>query len=146
MCSMLFSRLRSCVELSDSLSLQVMKFWAKAERVVSYKIKTVADARKKEAMDKHLSFLVDQTQRYSSLLAERLHTGAHFGAFKLSDAYELLLPTIIRQNNERLDALTVLVNNLLDVPACRGTEWSHCPGIPVQPHEMGTLRSRVKYG
>ena len=58
-----------------TLLLQVMKFWAKAERVVSYKLKTVADARKKEAMDKHLTFLVDQTQRYSSMLAERLHTG-----------------------------------------------------------------------
>lgn len=52
-----------------------MKFWTKAERVVNYKAKTVADARKKEVMDKHLSFLVDQTQRYSSMLADRLKTG-----------------------------------------------------------------------
>lgn len=52
-----------------------MKFWAKAERVVNYKNKSVADARKKEVMDKHLTYLVEQTQRYSSLLAERLQTG-----------------------------------------------------------------------
>ena len=49
-----------------------MKFWAKADRVVAYKAKSVADARKKEALDKHLSFLVDQTSRYSSMLAQRL--------------------------------------------------------------------------
>lgn len=54
---------------------QVMKFWAKAERVVTYKNKSVADARKKEVMDKHLTYLVGQTQRYSSMLAQRLHSG-----------------------------------------------------------------------
>ncbi|EIE18784.1 hypothetical protein COCSUDRAFT_221, partial [Coccomyxa subellipsoidea C-169] len=51
---------------------EVMQFWKKAERVVAYKQQSVVDARKKEAMDKHLSFLVGQTQKYSSLLAQRL--------------------------------------------------------------------------
>lgn len=51
---------------------QVMQFWKKAERVVAYKQQSAVDARKKEAMDKHLSFLVGQTQKYSSLLAQRL--------------------------------------------------------------------------
>ena len=55
--------------------LQVMKFWGKAERVVAYKNKSAADARKKEVMDKHLNFLVGQTQRYSSMLAQRLNAG-----------------------------------------------------------------------
>lgn len=55
-----------------------MKFWAKAERVVNYKNKSVVDARKKEAMDKHLTYLVEQTQRYSSMLAQRLHSGKCF--------------------------------------------------------------------
>lgn len=41
-----------------SVSLQVMQFWKKAERVMVYKRQSQLDARKKEAMDKHLSFLV----------------------------------------------------------------------------------------
>ena len=49
-----------------------MQFWKKAERVVAYKQQSEVDARKKVAMDKHLSFLVGQTQKYSSLLAQRL--------------------------------------------------------------------------
>ena len=49
-----------------------MQFWRKAERVVAYKRHTVEESRKKEAMDKHLDFLVGQTQRYSTLLAQRL--------------------------------------------------------------------------
>lgn len=49
-----------------------MQFWRKAERVVHYKQQVVSNARKKEVMDKHLDFLVGQTQRYSTLLAQRL--------------------------------------------------------------------------
>ena len=52
--------------------VQAMQFWRKAERVVQYKQQVVTNARKKEVMDKHLDFLVGQTQRYSTLLAQRL--------------------------------------------------------------------------
>ena len=38
--------------------MQVMHFWKKAERVMVYKRQSQLDARKKVAMDKHLSFLV----------------------------------------------------------------------------------------
>lgn len=49
-----------------------MRFWDKAGRVLGYKQRTLMAARKKVVMDKHLDFLVGQTQRYSTLLAERL--------------------------------------------------------------------------
>lgn len=55
---------------------QVMRFWGKAERVVAFKRQQAVEALKKEAMDKHLSFLLGQTQRYSSLLAQRLAPGS----------------------------------------------------------------------
>ena len=54
---------------------QVSKFWGKAERLVVYKTKSIAEAKKKEIMDKHLNFLVGQTQRYSTMLAKRLQHG-----------------------------------------------------------------------
>ena len=56
-------------------NVQVMGFWGKAERVVAYKRRSLSDARKKELLDKQLSFLVDQTSRYSSILAQRLKDG-----------------------------------------------------------------------
>ena len=59
---------------------QVMLFWGKAERVVAFKRQQAVEALKKEAMDKHLSFLLGQTQRYSSLLAQRLAPGAEDAA------------------------------------------------------------------
>jgi len=51
---------------------QVMRFWDKANRVLGYKQQTLVAASKKVVLDKHLDFLVGQTQRYSTLLAERL--------------------------------------------------------------------------
>ncbi|KAL3134959.1 Pharynx and intestine in excess protein 1 [Trebouxia sp. C0010 RCD-2024] len=54
------------------IAKEAMQFWRKAERVVHYKQQVVSNARKKEVMDKHLDFLVGQTQRYSTLLAQRL--------------------------------------------------------------------------
>ncbi|KAL0045752.1 hypothetical protein WJX82_003498 [Trebouxia sp. C0006] len=54
------------------IAKEAMQFWRKAERVVQYKQQMVSNARKKEVMDKHLDFLVGQTQRYSTLLAQRL--------------------------------------------------------------------------
>jgi hypothetical protein len=71
-----------------------MKFWGKADRVVAYKNKSAADARKKEVMDKHLTFLVGQTQRYSSLLAERLHTGK-FVPNNVSFFYQVLCCVVL---------------------------------------------------
>ena len=56
-----------------------MRFWDKAGRVLAYKQQTLVAARKKVVYDKHLDFLVGQTQRYSSLLAERLAAAAAAG-------------------------------------------------------------------
>ncbi|KAL6784904.1 hypothetical protein ACKKBG_A01610 [Auxenochlorella protothecoides x Auxenochlorella symbiontica] len=53
---------------------EVMSFWEKAGRVVAHRRRTEMDARKKEIMDKQLDFLLGQTQKYSSMLAERLGT------------------------------------------------------------------------
>ena len=63
--------------------LQAMQFWRKAERVVQYKQQLVSNARKKEVMDKHLDFLVGQTQRYSTLLAQRLAGKPRSSPFRL---------------------------------------------------------------
>lgn len=59
--------------------VQVGKFWKKAERVVQYKRQMEVEARKKVAMDKHLTFLLDQTTRYSQILAQRLQEGVTEG-------------------------------------------------------------------
>lgn len=54
---------------ASRISTHVMKFWGKIDKLVSYKHKSRLDAMKRALMDKHLNFLVSQTERYTSYLA-----------------------------------------------------------------------------
>jgi E1A-binding protein p400 len=48
---------------------QVAKFWVKVDKLVVFKHKSRLDAMRRAATDKHLTFLVGQTERYTELLA-----------------------------------------------------------------------------
>ncbi|GMH36700.1 hypothetical protein BSKO_04573 [Bryopsis sp. KO-2023] len=61
-------RMRKCA----AIAREVQRFWRMAERVVNFKVQQSIERRKKEMLDKHLDFLVGQTERYSSMLAENL--------------------------------------------------------------------------
>ena len=60
--------------LASKMARDVVKGWwnAKIERVIAYKQKVDADLHRKRGMDKHLLFLVKQTERYTGLLNEQL--------------------------------------------------------------------------
>ncbi|KAK6941913.1 SNF2, N-terminal [Dillenia turbinata] len=59
-----------------NISKDVKKFWLKIEKlassVVHYKHQLEFEERKKKALDKQLEFLLGQTERYSTMLAENL--------------------------------------------------------------------------
>lgn len=55
-----------------NISKDVKKFWTKIEKLVLYKHQLELDQKKKKALDKQLEFLLGQTERYSSMLAENL--------------------------------------------------------------------------
>ncbi|KAK3227231.1 hypothetical protein Dsin_007093 [Dipteronia sinensis] len=55
-----------------NISKDVKKFWIKIEKLVLYKHQMELDERKKKALDKQLEFLLGQTERYSTMLAENL--------------------------------------------------------------------------
>jgi hypothetical protein len=48
-------------------------------KVIAFKQKSEADDARQKAMDKHLVFLVKQTERYTSLLADNLESGGAVG-------------------------------------------------------------------
>ena len=54
---------------------EVMHFWIKVEKVVRFKAQSAIDAKRKTVMDKHLDFLLGQTERYSTMLAAKLGGG-----------------------------------------------------------------------
>eukprot|EP00250_Pteridium_aquilinum_P026609 c33290_g1_i1 orf=3-1079(-) len=56
--------------LASNIAKDVKKFWTKIEKLIAYKHQLEIEGRKKKALDKHLDFLVGQTERYSTMLAE----------------------------------------------------------------------------
>ncbi|CAH9068505.1 unnamed protein product [Cuscuta epithymum] len=55
-----------------NISKDVKKFWMKIEKLVLYKHQLELDEKKKKTLDKQLEFLLGQTERYSTMLAENL--------------------------------------------------------------------------
>ncbi|XP_050219671.1 protein PHOTOPERIOD-INDEPENDENT EARLY FLOWERING 1 [Mercurialis annua] len=55
-----------------NITKDVKKFWIKIEKLVLYKHQMELDEKKKKALDKQLEFLLGQTERYSTMLAENL--------------------------------------------------------------------------
>jgi E1A-binding protein p400 len=84
------------------IAKEVMGFWGKAQRVVLYKVRTEVEARKKEVMDKQLDFLLGQTQKYSTMLAERLK-GEGPTAIEAAAAAALEGPSSSRQPSVSLE-------------------------------------------
>ncbi|CAN6689036.1 unnamed protein product [Malus baccata var. baccata] len=59
-------------KIAVNISKDVKKFWLKIEKLVLYKHQMELDEKKKRALDKQLEFLLGQTERYSTMLAENL--------------------------------------------------------------------------
>jgi E1A-binding protein p400 len=54
---------------------EIMHFWIKVEKVVRFKAQSTIDSKRKQVMDKHLDFMLGQTERYSTMLATKLVRG-----------------------------------------------------------------------
>ncbi len=73
---LLLKPLHLCAQASEvarrrraaKISRHVQQFWVKIDKLVVYKHQSKLEAKRREAMDRHLSFLVTQTERYSSTL------------------------------------------------------------------------------
>ncbi|KAH1009634.1 hypothetical protein HUJ04_001962 [Dendroctonus ponderosae] len=55
---------------------EVKLFWCNVEKLVEYKQNTILEEKRKRALDQQLSFIVDQTEKYSQLLAEGMNKSA----------------------------------------------------------------------
>ncbi|CAG9863848.1 unnamed protein product [Phyllotreta striolata] len=52
---------------------EIKNFWNNVEKLVEYKQNTILEEKRKKALDQQLSFIVDQTEKYSQLLAEGMN-------------------------------------------------------------------------
>lgn len=58
--------------IASNMAKMVKEFWSNIEKVVQYKQQSRLEEKRKKALDLHLSFIVDQTEKYSSWLTEGL--------------------------------------------------------------------------
>ena len=59
-------------KISLRISKDVRKFWMKVDKIIAFKQKGEFDEIRQKAMDKHLVFLVKQTERYTYMIAENM--------------------------------------------------------------------------
>ena len=71
-------------KLANFMAKEVKNFWANVNKLVEYKQTTRLEEKRKKALDQHLSFIVDQTEKYSSWLAESMNKGGVDSANKAS--------------------------------------------------------------
>ncbi|XP_061388669.1 helicase domino [Musca vetustissima] len=55
------------------IAKEVKMFWGNVEKLVEYKHQTKLEEKRKKALDQHLSFIVDQTEKFSQQLAEGMN-------------------------------------------------------------------------
>ncbi|XP_064088825.1 helicase domino-like [Macrobrachium nipponense] len=63
-------------KIAAFIAKEVRTFWSNTEKFIHFKITTKLDEKKKKALDQQLSFIVDQTEKYSSMLAESMNKPA----------------------------------------------------------------------
>lgn len=59
---------------------EIKVFWSNVEKLVEYKQQTKLEEKRKKALDQHLSFIVDQTERFSQQLAEGMNKSVDVSA------------------------------------------------------------------
>merc|ERR1712173_167140 len=62
--------------IAGMMSREVKNFWSNVNKLFEYRVKIKLDAKRKEALDQHLNFIVDKTGKYSTLLAESMADNA----------------------------------------------------------------------
>lgn len=67
-------------KIASFMAREVRAFWNSVEKLVHYKINSKHDEKKKKALDQQLSFIVDQTEKYSGMLAESMKRPADSSA------------------------------------------------------------------
>ncbi|XP_073971581.1 domino helicase isoform X3 [Rhodnius prolixus] len=60
--------------IAGFIAREVKQFWNNVEKLVEFKQQTRLEEKRKKALDQHLSFIVDQTEKYSSLVAESMNS------------------------------------------------------------------------
>ena len=63
--------------IASLMAREIKIFWGDVNKLFEYRLKSKLDIKRKEALDQHLNFIVDKTEKYSTLLAESMADNAN---------------------------------------------------------------------
>lgn len=75
--------------IAANIAKEVKYFWTNIEKVVQFKQQSLAEEKRKKALDKQLNYIVDQTEKYSDWLSRGLNNSiatSHTGSLSSSPA------------------------------------------------------------
>lgn len=88
--------------IAGFLSKEIKIFWSNVEKLVEFKQQTKIKEKRKKALDQHLSFIVDQTEKYSQQLA----VGMNKSVTDTANTSAAVSLNSSRRSSPRRDALT----------------------------------------
>ena len=59
-------------KIAGTIGKEVRNFWGNVEKLFHYSVRTQIDQKRKQALDQHLNFIVDKTEKFSTMLAESM--------------------------------------------------------------------------
>ncbi|XP_023242373.1 helicase domino-like, partial [Centruroides sculpturatus] len=60
-------------KIASQIAKEIKQFWTNIEKLVEFKQQTRLEEKRKKALDLHLNFIVDQTEKYSSWLTQGMN-------------------------------------------------------------------------
>uniref|UniRef100_A0A8D8WF21 Chromatin-remodeling complex ATPase chain Iswi n=1 Tax=Cacopsylla melanoneura TaxID=428564 RepID=A0A8D8WF21_9HEMI len=72
-------------KVASFMARGVKQFWTNVGKLVEFKQTTLLEEKKKQALDQHLSFIVGETEKFSSLVAESMNKPAQLTPASQSD-------------------------------------------------------------
>lgn len=80
--------------VASQMAREVRMFWAKVEKVARLKVQMHLDLERKSAMDKHLQFMMQQTERYCNAVASKLTTAVRRAEGTIACMRDALTPAV----------------------------------------------------
>ena len=112
-------------KLATQASREVKRFWVMIGKVVRYKQQEVTDVQKSIDLDKQLDSLVGETERYSTLLAEKLGSDrADDASTVVSESVDMLREDVASIKDEEFEEDESSVQDMLTLEGTSNTTSS----------------------
>lgn len=73
-------------KIAGFYSKEIQKFWGNVEKLFQFTVNTQIEQKRKQALDQHLNFIVEKTEKFSTMLTESFQNPSSKTTPNVSDA------------------------------------------------------------